>query len=1216
MREGVTAEFVHLHVHSQYSLLDGAIKVKDLAKRAKGLGMKAVALTDHGNMFGTIQHYLACKDAGVSAILGCEVNVVRDGAKPPPSKSGGASADLGEDLPVDHLVLLAGSLDGYKNLVRIVSAGHLEPVSIRGPSMREETIAKNNGGVIALTGCLGGVIAQQVLEQGEEAGRAALDRLRGLFEPGNLYVELQDHGFPEQAVVNDILARAAADLGLPVVATNDAHFFKKDDGESQLYLSCIAANRSFADANAGHHGSYEMYLKSAEEMEQLFRDRPRALTSTLEIAERCTSYKLKLGEPMLPTFKVPEGYDTDGYFRHVAARGLEERFVELAKAGRTDVDPEAYRARLGVELDVICKMKFPGYFLIVWDFIRHAKEKGIPVGPGRGSGAGSLVAYAMRITDLDPIPYNLLFERFLNPERVSMPDFDVDFCMDRRDEVIQYVAERYGKRSVGQIATFHELKSRSVIKDVGRVMGLPANESQRIASLVPQKGPGVMYTIPEALEIEPKLKALTESDPTIAELIAQAQKLEGLTRHAGMHAAGVVISEGPLDDHVPCFKNGEQIVTQYHKDDVEKAGLVKFDFLGLKTLTVIDIAVRLVNARPDRSGEGAEKLDMGALPLDDQATYALLQSGETTGVFQLESSGMQQLFKDLRPDAFEDIVAAVALYRPGPLGTGMVKDFVDCKHGRKPIAKMHPLVDELLRPTYGVIVYQEQVMQVAQKLAGYSLGGADLLRRAMGKKKPEEMAKQKATFVEGSLKNGVSNEDADRIFGLLEYFAGYGFNKSHSAAYALLTYHTAYLKAHYPVEFLCALMTADRDKIEKVVRIIAEGRAWGVEILPPAINESKTDFTVVYAEPKKQGEARKKIARRKGKMSDPFEPKIRFGLGAIRGVGEAALEAVLEARGEGGPFKDLFDFAQRVDSKRMNKGVLEALVACGAFDAELAELEVSRADAFAAIDRALERSRTASKDRERGQTSLFGLFSAAAPETAGAQRDEYPKAEPWDLRETLTREKEALGFYVSGHPLDRYGVELGRFEVVATSQLPSMDAWSKVRVAGMVEGYRARIFKGGGGKVAFFALEDTAGRIEVKVREKQIDLYEAVLTSGEPVLVSGKLSFPMVEEEEENPGPREPTLLLDEVVPLADAIRAETRGVLVRLSAAKHGRDQVERLGAALRESPGSCPVELTIELEGGAEALMRLPGVKVEPNDAMLARLEKLFGGKVVELR
>jgi DNA polymerase III subunit alpha len=1204
----VGREFVHLHVHSQYSLLDGALRIKDLAARAKTLGMRAVALTDHGNMFGAIQHYKACKEAQIGAILGCEVNVAR------------RRVHDQRDEAVDHLVLLAASEQGYRNLVRIVSAGHVSPASGAAPSVSLGEIEQHKEGIIGLTGCLGGVLAQRVLEFGEGDAQGELERLRAAFEPGSLYVELQDHGLVEQAVLNGILTRAARALELPVVATNDAHFGAREDGEGHLYLSCIAANRSFADALEAHHGSYEMFLKSEDEMAHLFRDSPDAIRSTLEIAERCAGMKLKLGTPMLPTFQVPEGFDTDTYFRHVARSGLERRFAEASERGQ-QLDRGAYAARLETELDVIVQMKFSGYFLIVWDFIRHAKESGIPVGPGRGSGAGSIVAYAMRITDLDPIPYNLLFERFLNPERVSMPDFDVDFCMDRRDEVIAYTAARYGKDSVGQIATFHELKARSVIKDVARAMGFPANEAQKIASLIPQKGPGVMYTIPEALDVEPKLKALAESDPTVAELLKQAQKLEGLTRHAGMHAAGVVISEGPLWDHVPCFRNGEQIVTQYYKEDVELAGLVKFDFLGLKTLTVIDIAAKLVDARPDRAG--AEPFDASKLALDDAATYGLLQSGETTGVFQLESSGMQQLFKDLRPDAFEDIVAAVALYRPGPLGTGMVKDFVDCKHGRKPIEKMHPLVDELLKPTYGVIVYQEQVMQIAQRLAGYTLGGADLLRRAMGKKKPEEMAKQKAVFVDGAVGNSVKQEDAERIFGLLEFFAGYGFNKSHSAAYALLTYQTAYLKAHYPVEFLCALMTADRDKIDKVVRIIAEGRAWGVEILPPEINESKTDFTVVYgSEPAARKNGKKPAARVKGgsRAKDPLNPKIRFGLGAIRGVGESALEAVLEARAAGGPFSDLYDFAQRVDARRVNKGVFEALVQCGAFDASLVERGITRARAFAAIDQALERSRSASRDRERGQTSLFGLFAAQGNVEAEATTlSEYPACEPWDLRETLSREKQSLGFYVSGHPLDRYGVELGRFDVVAASALAGMDPWSKVRVGGMVEGYRERIFKGGGGKIAFFTLEDTAGRVEVKVRQQQIETYAHVLTSGEPVLVSGKVSFPMQDEgaEDAEPAPREPTLMLDEAVPLADAIRAETRSVAIRVAASRAKPEQMGRLAEVLKSSPGVCPVQLVIQLEDGAEAVLSVSReFRVEPNDKMLARLEKLFGEKVAELR
>jgi len=1209
----VTTEFVHLHAHSQYSLLDGALKVKDLAAEAKKLGMRAVALTDHGNMFGAIQHYKGCQAQGLQPILGCEVNVARSWGAPQVARNGA------DETPVDHLVLIAASEEGYKNLVRIVSRGHVEPASGLAPSVRLDAIAEHKAGIIGLTGCMGGVLAQRILEQGEDEGRAELDRLRSYFEPGSLYVELQDHGLVEQSVLNGILARAAGDLGLPLVATNDVHFGGREDGEGQLYLSCIAANRTYAEALEAHHGSFEMFLKSGEEMAHLFRDHPQAIRSTLEIAERCAGLKLRLGKPMLPKFLVPEGYDTDSYFRHVAREGLAKRFEELRRAGKKP-DEDVYKARLEIELDVIVKMGFPGYFLIVWDFIRYGKEHGIPVGPGRGSGAGSIVAYAMRITDLDPIPYNLLFERFLNPERVSMPDFDVDFCMDRRDEVITYVSERYGRTSVGQIATFHELKARSVIKDVARAMGFPAMEAQKIASLIPQKGPGIMYTIPEALEIEPKLKALMESDPTVRELLTQGQKLEGLTRHAGMHAAGVVISEGPLWDHVPCFKNGETLVTQYYKDDVELAGLVKFDFLGLKTLTVVDIAVRLIHGRPEQEVKPpAERFDPYSLSLEDEETYALLQSGETTGVFQLESSGMQQLFKDLRPTRFEDIVAAVALYRPGPLGTGMVKDFVDCKHGRKPIEKMHPLVDELLEPTYGVIVYQEQVMQIAQKLAGYTLGGADLLRRAMGKKKPEEMAKQKAVFVEGALKNGVKVEDAERIFGLLEYFAGYGFNKSHSAAYALITYQTAYLKAHYPVEFLCALMTADRDKIEKVVRIIAEGRAWGVEILPPEINESKRDFTVVYSA-KDAGTNGKPKGTRRGpsRLKDPYHPKIRFGLGAIRGVGETAIEAVLEAREAGGLFKDLFDFAERVDPKRVNKGVLEALVQCGALDASLQAKGITRARAFAAIDKAVERARSASKDRDSGQTSLFGLFAKAAP-VASSRLDEYPVVEPWDSRETLAREKQTLGFYVSGHPLDRYGVELGRFEVVPTSALAGMDPWSKVRVGGVVEGYRERIFKGGGGKIAFFILEDTTGRVEVKVREKQINTYADVLNKGEPVLISGKVSFPMVDEgaEDAEAAPREPTLMLDEAHLLSDAILSQARSVAITVKSRNAKREHIDRLGVLLRACPGACPVQLVIQLDDGAEAVLALGrDLRVEPNDAMLTRIEKLFGEQVVELR
>jgi DNA polymerase-3 subunit alpha len=1217
----MSAEFVHLHVHTQYSFLDGAIRIKDLVKQAKSLGMRAVAMTDHGNMFGAIQLYKACKDAGVTPLLGCEVNVARtmEGARDP------------RRTPVDHLVLLAKSEEGYKNLVRIVSHGHTQPASDAGPSTTWDVISAHAKGLVALTGCMGGVIAQQVLENGEQAGLAALDRMRERFEPGAMFVELQDHGLIEQPVLNRILIESAQKLGLPIVATNDVHYAGKDDADAQLYLSCTATGRTYAEARSVYHGSAEMYLKSADEMARRFKDWPEALSATLAVAEMCSGCKLTLDKPMLPDFVVPADYDAAGYFRHVAKEGFAERLREFARIGK-QVDEEAYRRRLEIEMDVIVQMGFAGYFLIVSDFIRYAKNKGIPVGPGRGSGAGSIVAYSMQITDLDPIPYGLLFERFLNPERVSMPDFDIDFCMDRRDEVIDYVASKYGRDSVGQIATFHELKARSVIKDVARAMGMPAIEAQQVANLIPPspKVQGQMMTIPEALEAEPRLRARIENEKVIAELIETAQKLEGLTRHAGMHAAGVVISKGPLWDHVPCFVNDDKLVTQYHKDDVEKAGLVKFDFLGLKTLTVLDIAVRLVNARPDKLGATPvgqatlggvlpERFDLSTIPLDDKLTYQLLQSGETTGVFQVESSGMQQLFKDLRPDAFEDIVAAVALYRPGPLGTGMVKDFVDCKHGRKPIQKMHALVDEILVPTYGVIVYQEQVMQIAQQLAGYTLGGADLLRRAMGKKKPEEMAKQKNVFVEGAKNRGVSVEDAERIFGLLEFFAGYGFNKSHSAAYGLLTYQTAYLKAHYPVEFLCALMTADRSKIEKVVRIIAEGRAMGATILPPDINHSQTDFTVDYAAPK--GDYK---APRDATIKDAYRPQIRFGLGAVRGIGDAALEAIFEARTAGGPFHDLFDFASRVDARRVNKGVLEALIQCGAFDDTLTRSGLSRSRAHAALDLALERARSASRDRARGQATLFAMFGAAnggADAGGGGRFDVYPEADPWDLRETLTREKAALGFYVSGHPLDRYGKELRRFEVTPTSELANLAPWTRVRVAGMVEGYRERILRTGTGRIAFFDLEDEVGRVDVKVSDKKVEQFGKALQSGEPVLIEAKVSFPMPAEgeeaTEEAEGPKKPTLLIDSVQPLSEAIQAETRSINIKLTAARTRTEQLRGLNDLLRRSPGACPVSLTIELANGDRAVFALgASLKVSPSDAMLAGLERLFGENVAELR
>ncbi len=1178
-------------MHSQYSFLTSAVKLSDLPGRAKALGMPGVALTDVANMYGAIRHYKSCKDKGLTPILGCEVFIPRT------TRTGA----------LDHLVLLAENHDGYKNLVRIVSEGHLRSAHDYAPAVTLDFITERTKGLVALSGCMAGVLAQRILEQGVDAAEPTLADLRDRFEPGRFFVELQDHGFPEQPVLTDILLRAAGRLDLPVVASNDVHFMSKDDGVAALYLECVGKGRTFAEEQPLHHNSFEMYLKSGDEMAALFGGVPGALENSLKVREMCSALKLELGKPMLPQFTVPEGYDTDGYFRHVAREGLARRLAHFRTLGKK-VNETEYEERLETELGVIIGMKYPGYFLIVWDFIREAKARGIPVGPGRGSGAGSIVAYALEITEIDPLPYALLFERFLNPERVSMPDFDVDFCMARRDEVIRYVADKYGVESVGQIATFQNLKARSVIKDVARAMGFAATEGQRIASMVPDKGQGKTYTIDEALEVEPKLKALSDGDPRVQELLGYSRKLEGLTRHAGMHAAGVVISDGPLTEHVPCFRSDSTIVTQYDKDDVEAAGLVKFDFLGLKTLTVIDIAQKLVNARPDRKNN---PLDLGKMPLEDKATYQLVSSGETTGVFQLESSGMQQLLKRLQPDTFEDIVAVVALYRPGPLGTGMIDDFILSKHGKKPVRKLHPLVDDVLKPTYGVPVYQEQVMQIAQHLAGYTLGGADMLRRAMGKKKAEEMQKQEQAFIEGALSKGVPAEQSAAIFKEIEGFASYGFNKSHSAAYALVTYHTAYLKAHYPTEFFAALMTADKEKIEKVVRTIAEARAWGVAVLPPDINLSAVDFTVVYQHPDGRGP---QTRGGPGKLRDRFGPQIRFGLGAVRGVGEAALETMFDARKATGPFKDLFDLATRVDAKRLNKGVLESLVQCGAFDSVLDPVGVTRARAYAAVDRALERSRAASRDRERGQTNLFGMFGGGSGGAAKAAGDEYPVAEEWDRMELLRRERAALGCYVSGHPLFRYQSKLPRIGAVATMELASQQPWSAASVAGMVENYQERLFKGGsGGRAAFFEIEDQFGRVQAKVRGDRIDTYAHLLTCGEPVVVSGKVSFPMTEDPEEE---RVPTLLVDGVELLSDAALRATRAISIRLDADRTGRGDLEKLKTLLAASPGSCPVELVLDMKDGAQAVLELPGTRVTPDGVLLGGLERTFGGPVAELR
>ena len=1222
------AEFVHLHVHSQYSMLDSALRIPDLLERAKRFGMPAVALTDHHNMFGAARFYKACNQAGVKPILGSELNICADRNDPSRREA-------------HHLVLLAASQEGFRNLVRLVSLGWVEGMSRERPRIDFDLLSKHRKGLVGLSACLGGYAAQQVLQLGEQAGREALGKLRDCLEPGAFYVEIQDHGFDEQKALNGILTALADEMELPLVATNDVHFLERRGAYAQTVLHCIAEGCTLKELEQSHHGSSEMYFKSPAEMRSVFGRKSGLLSRTMEVAERCAGTATPLAEkPALPRFHVPEGMDEKRYFRELAVQGLQERFNEFVASGkRADID--LYRERLQMECDVICSMGYEGYYLIVQDFINWARKRGIPVGPGRGSGAGSLVAYTMRITDLDPIPYGLLFERFLNPERVSMPDFDLDFCMERRDEVIRYVREKYGNNSVGQIATFHLLKSRSVVRDAGRVMGMAPAEAGRIASLIPEPVQGKSVSVAEAMEKEPRLKSLYDENEQVRDLLDTAMSLEDLTRHAGMHAAGVVISDGDLWDHVPVFCPEPGLyVTQYPKDDVEAAGLVKFDFLGLKTLTVLDIAVRLVNRRPDRV---EQRLGLDRVPLDDKATYALLQSGETTNVFQLESSGMQSLIKQLRPDCFEDIVALVALYRPGPLGSGMIDDFVAGKRGRASIKYPHPSLEGILKETFGVMVYQEQVMQAAREMAGFSLGSADLLRLAMGKKNLAEMARHKVAFVNGAIGKGFAAEDSQRVFDLMNKFAMYGFNKSHSAAYALIAYQCAYLKAHYPVEFLCSTLTADKDKTEKVVRTMAEARTLGVTVLPPDVNESEVDFTVVYEPGPRGGAARPdRPVAMGGRVRDPMNPKIRFGLGAVKGVGVAALEAIFEARSGGGepqsgeepankqPFTDLFDFTSRVDLRRINKSVIEALVQCGAMDGMHLPIGIGRDRAAAAVEAALEQGRRMSQSRSTGQTDMFDMLTAPAADTGQpASASFFPRPQsPWNRHEMLRREKNTLGFYISGHPLDDYRAESARFFDADTESVIKLEENTRASVAGVIEDYRERTTRNHD-RMAFFALDDPEGRLEVIVRpdklEKLGERIRRIVESDTPVLATGSVKFErdregyaggLPEEYGDGEAPADAKLGLDDLVPMMEALRERTRSVRVTLRVETVDSERLNALRRVLQAHPGSCPVTIELRSADRWSVTLNARELLVDPSAVMISSLERLFGQKVFELR
>jgi DNA polymerase-3 subunit alpha len=1055
--------FVHLHLHTEYSLLDGASRPEQLAKRVAQLGMPACAITDHGNMFGAVEFYNAMKKAGVKPIIGCEMYVAY-GSRFDKTSVEDQQADAGSN---NHLIVLAADETGYKNLVKLVSAGFTQGFYYK-PRIDKELLREHRQGLIVLSSCLKGEVSQNLAQGNYQRAKDAALQFREILGPENFFLEIQDHGIPDQQKIVPMMARLGEETGLRLVATNDSHYLNKEDAFAHEVLLCIGTGKTLGDEKRMKFYSDDFYVKSAEEMRKIFAGYPEAVDNTMRIAERIHT-SLDVTGHHLPNFPVPQGKDLATYFEEVVRKGLQRRLDAMAPlfaAGRKKHEPEAYRDRLEREIEIIKSMGFPGYFLVVWDFIKYAKDSGIPVGPGRGSAAGSLVAYSMGITDVDPLEYDLLFERFLNPERISMPDIDVDFCMNRRGEVIEYVRRKYGDDKVAQIITFGTMAAKSVVRDVGRVLGLPYGLVDKVAKTIPA-GPEV--TLPTAAKESPALADAIKNDSEVARVVEIGSKLEGLSRHAGMHAAGVVITPEPVTNYVPLYRtNRDEIVTQFDMRVVEKMGLLKMDFLGLRTLTVIDDAIKSAEA------ESGDHIDIDNLPLDDPDVYRLFQEGRTKGVFQFESGGMVDLLRKSRPTKFEDLAALNALYRPGALDAGMVDEYVRRKNGQSKAKFLVPEMKEILEETYGVIVYQEQVMQIAQRVAGYTLGQADLLRKAMGKKDAVMMAAERDKFVKGATSQGYDRKKANEVFDYIEPFARYGFNKSHSVAYALVAYQTAWLKVHHPRHFMAALMTSEMDRTDAVVKFIHETAQMGIKILPPDINESNYAFTVVG-------------------------PNIRFGLGAVKGVGQGAIESILEARRGVGRFKSLLEFCESVDLRACNKKVLEALIKSGSFDS----FALTRKALFESLETTADSAQRTKEEKERGQSSLFG---SATPKPTASRT--LQNAAEWPEEEKLRHEKETLGFYITGHPLNKYAEELRLFSGGVTTETLHRHVDDTVNIGGIISQLkRSKIKKGPNeGKImAKFVLDDQFGSVDVVVFSDLYAKYAKWLDNGVAVLVTASV---------------------------------------------------------------------------------------------------------------
>jgi len=1148
-----SSDFVHLHLHTDYSLLDGACDIGELTAEAARRKMPAVAVTDHGNLFAAANFFHQATTCGVKPIIGCEVYVAPDS-----HKNKGADAERS-----NHLVLLCENDEGYRNLIQLVSTGFLDGFYYK-PRIDHELLAKHSRGLIALSACLRGEVTEHVLEERHDQARKSAYRLQDIFGKQNFFLEIQDQGLDVDARVNQGVVRLAKETGIPLVATNDCHYLTRSDAHAQEVLLCIQTGKTMSDTNRMRFATDQFYFKTAEEMSQVFGELPDALLRTVAIAERC-QVKIERVQNPFPVFQVPEGTTTDSYFERVAREGFAARLPQLerlARENRLRYPLTVYEQRLSDEIEMIKKMLFSGYFLIVWDFIRYARAQGVPVGPGRGSAAGSLVSYALRITDVDPLEYDLLFERFLNPERISMPDIDIDFCMRRRGEVIEYVRQKYGEKSVAQIITFGTMAAKAALKDVGRALDMPYGEVDRLAKLVPNQ---LNISLEDALKEGSPLALARDKDERVREVVEVALRLEGLARHASTHAAGVVISPRPLTEIVPLYRSTrDEITTQYDMNALERIGLLKMDFLGLTTLTVLDDAVLLI-----KQNRGVD-IKLADFPLDDAPTYAIFARADTSGIFQFESHGMREILRRYQPTRLEDLTALNALYRPGPIQGGMIDDFIARKHGKKKVTYDLPALEEILSETYGVILYQEQVMQIANRLAGFSLGEADILRRAMGKKKREEMAAQREKFLAGCAARKVPAKKAEKIFDLMAEFAGYGFNKSHSCAYALLAYQTAYLKTHFPVEFTAALLTSEIGNTEKVVKYINEVRGSGIRVLPPDVHQSSLYFT-------------------------PVGEDIRFGLAAIKNVGENTAKAICESRAARGNFQNIYGFCSAIEPRFLNRRVLESLVKAGAMDC----FDAPRARLWAAIEGAMSHGQKMDHQRSVGQHGLFR--SGASSMSTDEAQNILPEVDDWSEDDQLAGEHSVLGFYVSGHPLDKYA---GRLKEMGTVELGALEArrnGEELAVAGIITQTRSMRSKRGA-RWAICNLQDRTGGVEVLVFPEAFQKFEHLLRPATPLLVRGRVNVEEVG-----------TRFVATEVRLLDKVADRSPSLLrVRVDLRAVDTGTLDQLQKVLAERPGRCRVAFELISDDGTMATLEAEK-GIEPAPELFARVREICGADSV---